>query len=633
MNQSLDLKRLLESVDRKSYPAYKSAQGSYDFKDYILSIDHVQGDPFASPSKVSVFIPRKINAFPAEYTDRPWKKTALEDYLLRCFSQEISRFNFKAKGSGKSGLIATSRPGQEILERTACECTDSGITARFEVGFPAFGRTINSGELIKILFDFLPGCVRNVFIYKNRDPRQVQSVIELAEDQEFIRSELKRLNLVSFAADGSVLPRETGISDRPMKGSVPFISPDSLSITLNLPHHGPLRGMAVHRGITLIVGGGYHGKSTLLKALESGVYNHIAGDGREYVITDHTAVKLRAEDGRSINNVDISLFINDLPNGRDTSRFSSEDASGSTSQAAAVIEGIEAGAAALLIDEDTSATNFMLRDELMEKIVSRDKEPITPFIERARELYEKAGISTILVAGSSGAYFYIADTVIQMDSYRPCDITELVKNTCNEYRAVSAPATTAPGFNLPSGGRKLTYRNSGLISRGQKDTWHGEAQSGGRDSRNEAWTDGRDGHRNGRNGDGRSESRRGGRGGRSEGYRDGRDDQADGKRSGDRIKVKVFGKDSFQVAKEPVDLRFVEQLADSEQTSALAQMVRFCLERDLLSRYSLQETVSLLMKEYEKKGLAAFNGSSYTAMGLCMPRVQEIYACLNRFRG
>lgn len=625
MNQSQDLKRLLESVDHKSYPAYKSAQGSYDFKDYILSIDHVQGDPFASPSKVSVFVPRKINAFPSEYTDKPWKKTALEDYLLRCFSQEISHFNFKAKGSGKSGLIATSRPGQEVLERTACECTDSGITARFEVGFPAFGRTINSGELIKILFNFLPGCVRNVFIYKNRDPKQVRSVIELAEDQEFIRNELKRLNLVSFAADGSVLPRETGISDRPMKGSVPFMSPASLSITLNLPHHGPIRGMALHRGITLIVGGGYHGKSTLLKALESGVYNHIAGDGREYVITDETAVKLRAEDGRSINNVDISLFINDLPNGRDTSRFSSEDASGSTSQAAAVIEGIEAGAAAFLIDEDTSATNFMLRDELMEKIVSRDKEPITPFIERARELYEKAGISTILVAGSSGAYFYIADTVIQMDSYRPCDITEQVRKACDEYRASSAaPSTTAPGFNLPAADRKLICRNSGSSSCGRRDTRHsedlGESCGNGRDNRGEDQRGGRDDRR---------DSRRGGRDDRGDSRRGGKDDR----RGDDRIKVKVFGRDSFQVAKEPVDLRFVEQLADSEQTAALAQMVRFCLERDLLSRYTLHETVSLLMREYEKKGLAAFNSSSYTAMGLCMPRKQEIFACLNRFRG
>lgn len=347
-------------------------------------------------------------------------------------------------------------------------------------------------------------------------------------------------------------------------------------------HHGPLCGMAVRRGITLIVGGGYHGKSTLLKALEAGVYNHIAGDGREYVITDSTAVKLRAEDGRSISNVDISLFINDLPNGRDTSRFSSADASGSTSQAAAVIEGIEAGAAAFLIDEDTSATNFMLRDELMQKIVSRDKEPITPFIERARDLYEKAGISTVLVAGSSGAYFYIADTVIQMDSYRPLDITEQVKKACEAYREISSPALTAPGFSLPKPGRKLPAPAA------SSDSGRGGANSGGR------------------------------RGNRKQ---------------DDRIKVKIFGRDSFQVGKEPVDLRFVEQLADSEQTAALAQMVRFCLERGLFSRCTLKETVDILMLEYEKKGLAAFNGSNYTAMGLCMPRVQEIYACLNRFRG
>lgn len=585
MKQAQELKRLLESIDHKSYPAYKTVQGSFDFKDYILSIDHVQGDPFASPSKVSVFIPHKLNSFPTQYYDRPWKRTALEDYLLRCFSQEIARFNFKAKGSGKSGLIATSRPGQEVLERTACECGNSGITARFEVGFPAFGRTINSGELIKILFDFLPGSVRTVFYYKNRNPRQVLDVIELAEDQEFIRNELKRLDLVSFAADGAILPRETGISDKPMKGSVPFTSPDTLRITLNLPHHGPVHGMAIKRGITLIVGGGYHGKSTLLKALESGVYNHIAGDGREYVITDHTAVKLRAEDGRSINNVDISLFINDLPNGKNTTCFSSADASGSTSQAAAVIEGIEAGATAFLIDEDTSATNFMLRDELMQKIVSRDKEPITPFIERARDLYEKAGISTILVAGSSGAYFYIADTVIQMDNYHPCDITKQVKAACETYREISAPALTAPGFALPSAGRKPSFSSAN--------------QGAGKSGRDRF-----------------SQTERGG-----------------GKRGDDRIKVKIFGKDSFQVAKEPVDLRFVEQLADSEQTAALAQMIRFCLENGLLARNTLKETVNQLMKEYEKKGLAAFNSSSYTAMGLCMPRVQEIYACLNRFRG
>lgn len=205
MKHSEDLRRLLESIDRKSYPAYKSAQGSYDFGDFILSIDHVQGDPFASPSKVSITVSHQKAGYPAAFFDCPWKKTALEDYLVRQFGREISQFNFKAKGSGKSGLIAISNPGPEILSRTACDCTNAGIIARFEVGFPANGRTINSGQLIRILFDFLPACVRTVFFYKNRNPKEVLSVIHLSEDQQAIRQELKQRRLVSFVADGAVL--------------------------------------------------------------------------------------------------------------------------------------------------------------------------------------------------------------------------------------------------------------------------------------------------------------------------------------------------------------------------------------------------------------------------------------------
>lgn len=624
MKQSADLKRLLTSIDHKSYPAYKDVRGAYDFNTYILSIDHVQGDPFASPSKVSIQVRHAKAGFPAELFDTPWKKTALEDYLLRCFSREIGRLSFKAKGSGKSGLIATSHPGQEVLSRTACEIGRNEITARFEVGFPAFGRTINSGELIRIFFDFLPGCVENVFFYRRQNTAEIKKRITLADDQQFIRNELKRLDLVSFVADGSILPRETGVSDRPMKGSVAFHSPDSLRITLNLPGHGPISGMAIHRGITLIVGGGYHGKSTLLKALESGVYNHIPGDGREYVITDETAVKLRAEDGRSINHVDISLFIRDLPNKKDTTCFSTADASGSTSQAAAVIESIEAGTRAFLIDEDTSATNFMLRDDLMQLIVSRDKEPITPFIERARDLYKQAGISTVLVAGSSGAYFFIADTIIQMDAYRPFDITEMVKNACEQE--ASKPAIQAPGFKLPTAGRKLAAGGTGRAVGAMALNFGDSRAEAGGESQEEGENSGRSGRFGNRGGSASDAGRfERGRGGRREADRN--------SDRNTRIKVRVHDKHSFQVAKEPVDLRFVEQLADSEQTAALAQMVRYCLEKGLLERCTVQETVATLLKAYEADGLSVFSDASYAAMGLAMPRVQEIYACLNRFRG
>lgn len=612
MKSAADLQRLLESIDRRSYPAYKDTRGSYDFNGYILSIDHVQGDPFASPSKLSVWISHQNAGYPADYFDTPWKQTALEDYLVRQFYQETARFNFKAKGSGKSGLVTTSHPGPEILARTACECGPNGITARFEAGFPANGRTINSGELVKILFEFLPRCVKNVFYFKNRKPEEVLSVIRLAEDQQFIRRELSRLGLVSFVADRAVLPRESGISSKPMKGSIPFVSPQSLRVELDLPNHGPITGMGLKHGITLIVGGGYHGKSTLLKALEAGVYNHVAGDGREYVITDHTAVKLRAEDGRSIQNTDISLFINDLPNKKDTGCFSTEDASGSTSQAASVIEGIEAGTRAFLIDEDTSATNFMVRDDLMQKIISRSKEPITPFIERARDLYEKAHISTIMVAGSSGAYFYIADTIIQMDCYEPLDITENTKAFCASYGA--EPVTSAPGFSLPAGGRKLL---SGQEGRSGHD---GQGSRGGYGSQ--------DGRSGGDSQGGRG--RYGGRGGRG-GYGRGGAPESVGRE--DRIKVKVFGKDSLQVGKSPVDLRFVEQLIDPEQTTALAQMLRYCVEHQLLERHTVADTVALLEKEMQKGGITAISDTSYAACGLCMPRTQEIFACINRYRG
>ena len=617
MKSSEDLRRLLESIDRRSYPAYKSAQGSYDFSDYTLSIDHVQGDPFASPSKLSILVPHARAGYPAAFFDKVYKKRALEDYLVRQFHQEIARFNFKAKGSGKSGLIAISHPGPEILTRTACQITQKGIIARFEVGFPANGRTINSGELIKILFDFLPRCARQVFFFKNRPAGEVQAVADLAEDQYFIRQELKRLGLVSFVADGSILPRESGVSSRPMKGGVAFTSPASLQVTLNLPHKGTLTGMGIRQGITLIVGGGYHGKSTLLKALETGVYDHIAGDGREYVITDATAMKLRAEDGRSVRNVDISMFINDLPNKKDTKRFSTEDASGSTSQAAAVVEGIESGSRVFLIDEDTSATNFMVRDDLMQKIISRSQEPITPFIERARDLYEKAGISTIMVAGSSGAYFYIADTIIQMDCYVPRDITASTKAFCESYGA--EPIGRAPNFTLPAAGRKLSSGRTGRTAAQSAGGRGFEARGQSLEARGQSF-------------DGRSFGGRGGAGRDAEGGRSA--DAGRGGRRDDRIKTKTFGKDSLQVGKETVDLRFVEQLIDSEQTNALSQMLRFCVEKQYFERYSLTEAVSMVVKEMTAGGgLPAISDSSYAAMGLAMPRVQEIYCCFNRYRG
>ena len=269
MKSSSNLKSLLKNIDRKGYPAYKSTQGTYDFGTYFLSIDHVQGDPFASPSKLSIHVKGRSAGFPASFYDTKYKQVALCDHLTRLFYQTLSKISFRAKGSGKSGLFSVSKCGQQVLERTACTINPSNgdISVHFEAGFPANGRTVNARELDKMLFGLLPDCVSSSLFYKNIDQKMLESVIYISEDQHTIRKNLSSMGLVAFIADGSVLPRESGISQKPLRNCVKFQSPDTYRVSFDLPHHGTITGMGIPKGITLIVGGGYHGKSTLLKAL------------------------------------------------------------------------------------------------------------------------------------------------------------------------------------------------------------------------------------------------------------------------------------------------------------------------------------------------------------------------------
>lgn len=439
MKTQKDLNDLLLQIDGRGYKAYKDIRGKYDFQHYILSIDSVQGDPFASPSRARIIISQNVSKFPSALFDKSYKNIAVCDFLTRLFSNNIYKYYDKVRGSGKSGLLTIDGPGQEVLLRTSIVINKKNLEARFEVGLPASGRRILGREAIKIFFDSLPKIVKNTLYYNSIDTYALKKHVDLAVDQHFLRNELSSKKLVAFIANDSVLPRESGISDKPLtKGAISFKSPKSLEVQFNLPNKGKLAGIGIPEGITLIVGGGYHGKSTILRALERSVYNHIQGDGREFVITTDDAVKIRAEDGRRVENVNISPFINNLPNGQNTEKFSTDNASGSTSQAANIIEALEIGTKLILIDEDTCATNFMIRDEKMQKLVEKNKEPITPFIDRVRYLYEVLGVSTIMVAGSSGDYFDVADNIIMMDEYFPYDVTSRAKEISgHKYSNVS----------------------------------------------------------------------------------------------------------------------------------------------------------------------------------------------------
>lgn len=556
------LKNMLARIDHRGYPAYKELQGMYDFGAYMLSIDHVQGDPFAAPSKVHIEVSGQKAGFPKEYYDTEDKRTAVQDFVLRLFAGEVQNYSFQAKGSGKSGLLSVSRCGQEILSRSACQMDNhtGSVTVRLEIGFPAHGRTIAAKALEKILFGYLPECVKKTLYFSAVPAKELQKAVHLAEDTACLRRQLKEKNLAAFVADGAVLPRQSGVSDRPMRDAFPFQSPKSLRVEMHLPYAGVITGMGIPKGVTLIVGGGYHGKSTLLKALEAGVYNHIAGDGREYTVTDDTAVKVRAEDGRSIHDVDISMFIRNLPNGKDTVHFVTQDASGSTSQAAGVTEAVEAQTKLLLIDEDTSATNFMIRDVLMQRVVHGSQEPIIPFIDRVRELYEKEGISTILVAGSCGSYFHKADLIIQMNRYEPVDITEYAKTQAKEFPLAQSENPTY---------KKSSHKRCPKAS----------------------------------------------------------------KRADDRVKIKTTGLDTICINKENIDVRYIEQLVDSEQLNELGYMLAYAQKHLFDGKKTLLQITDELYEKIHRDGIESVCGLSYVPAGLALPRKQEFMAVVNRYRG
>lgn len=430
-----ELQRILSSIDGRGYKAYKELKGHYDFHDFVLFVDHVQSDPFASPSRFRVHIPHHAAGFPADTFGNKSREIAFRDFLTREFSQRAKEISGGNRGTGKSGLIAVDAPGQEILERTSILVRNEYIEVRFYVGLPAQGRTVLIKVAESMLLQEIPRIIGSSIFYCNIDSKKLYSHIETAEDADFIRKGLSGHGLISFVADGSILPRASGVDSRPLdKGHVvPFESPPSLQVSFNPPNFGRITGLGIRKGVTLIVGGGYHGKSTLLDAVKLGIYNHIPGDGREKVVTDGDAVMIRAEDGRSIEGVDISPFISNLPFGQETEFFSTGNASGSTSQAANIIEALEMGAGALLIDEDTSATNFMIRDHRMQELISKEMEPITPFIDKVRYMYRDYGVSTILVIGGSGDYFDAADHIISLKEYVPEDCTSEAKAIAEKY--------------------------------------------------------------------------------------------------------------------------------------------------------------------------------------------------------
>jgi predicted ABC-class ATPase len=572
-----DLQRILSRIDGRGYKAYREIRGAFDFGPVALHVDHVQGDPFAAPSKLRLRVSQAEARLPGALFRTPVRRTAFADYLARRVQRAIGRPGSGRRGSGKSGLISVDAGGQQVLERTAVRLEAGWVEVRIEAGLPAAGRRVLGREAAEMLCRELPEIAERSLFWSALPQDDATRFVELVENQEHIREQLDELGLVAFVGDGAILPRESGASDRPLPGdaAVPFRSPESLRVRLRLanPVAGPegpreeIAGMGIREGVTLIVGGGYHGKSTLLRALERAVYPHVPGDGREWVVSRRDLVKIRAEDGRRVERVDISAFIRDLPQGRNTTAFSSEDASGSTSQASNILEAIEAGARGLLLDEDTSATNFMVRDARMQALVSRQHEPITPFLERVRELHDALGVSTVLVMGGCGDYFDVADCVIMLREFRPHDATR-------EAREIAARQPSGrrveAGSALAGVTKRIPLPGSFDASRGRRE-----------------------------------------------------------------VKIDASDLDRIRFGSDDIDLRHVEQLVDRSQTRAVGFAIHLAAKRFMDGEATLCQVIDRLEEFFDREGLDGldpFHRPGRHPGNFARPRRFEIAAAINRLR-
>jgi predicted ABC-class ATPase len=579
--ESIELARCLDRIDGRGYKAYRDIESAWQFADFELHIDRVQSDPFAAPSKMRVRVPLEVADLPESgFTNRA-RQVACASFLARRFREAIRDASPKRSGTGKSGLVSIDAGGPEVLERTAVVFGRNFVEARIEIGLPAAGRRVLGRAAAALLIEALPRIVERAWIDRDLASNAAfELFMDCVENQEVVRAALASRGLIAFVGDGARLPRESGASERPMNesGVLPFASPDAFRVEFEVPNGdagapGQIwRGMGIPRGVVLLVGGGYHGKSTLLRAIERGIVPHIPGDGRETVVSDPSLVKIRAEDGRAVTSVDIHGFIDHLPKppgtatAKDTHTFSTTDASGSTSQAANIIEALEVGASGLLLDEDTSATNFMVRDARMQALVHPRDEPITPFLDRIRELRDDFEVSTVLVMGSSGEYFSVADAVIEMKDYRPRDVTARAHALCDSgssHLPVQRPPLQAPTARIPDP-QSLDSR------RGRRD-----------------------------------------------------------------VKFSSRGCEEIVYGKTEIDLRNVEQLFDPSQTRAIAAALHLAVVRFMGPDKTLRQILDDLDRLFDREGLDAldpFHAQGRHPGALARPRRFEVAAAINRMR-
>jgi len=441
------LKKLIDSIANKPYSQIQQLTGAFQFPRYQFRFLKIQGSSGANPASIaSLKVTIEASELPLQFLSSAHCRLAVADFLIRRFRQGIEQFSQQNRGKEGSGSFYTIELSQKMLERDSVLFSAQDIELRFILSLPGKGSgggTFDGQQAWLMFAQELELIVDYALYYKDYSPatkKQLAQYLDVQIKRQSIKDYMQHKGYIVFIANDAHLPRRSGIDDRPAEGDAitAFQAPETLQVDIPLADNCSIRGMALKAGITCITGGGYHGKSTLLQAILAGVYAHIPGDGREYIVTRDDAVFIRAEEGRSIQNVDISPFIGLLPNGVNTQQFSSENASGSTSQAASIVESLEFGSRLLLFDEDTCASNFLFRDTLIEKVLNSANEPIKPLYSVVRSMWQQQGVSMIFVVGGLGGFLQKADTCLLMDNYQCKDISIKVRAVLGEIAEESS---------------------------------------------------------------------------------------------------------------------------------------------------------------------------------------------------
>ena len=420
------------TLDGKPYAAYKSLEGAYRFERFVLFIDEVPVDPPATPVPIRVRMDQAEAQIPRALWTTSVRRSALEDFVGRRWHEAARRIG-RARG-GRGGIFIEPG-GQAILARTTCRVSEDSVEVRAHAILPAEGRKASGRQVQTLWFEDLGQIVESALVFAPH-AAEGERHVDAADDHHALRALLAERGLVAFLADGSMLPRDPE-SDRPaLARLVTFQAPPEVSVTLDLPHRGAVSGMGIPRGVTVIVGGAFSGRSTLLRAIASAVYAHLPGDGREYCAAAADAVWIRADDGRHVEGVNLAPFIAALPGGEDPARYHGAATPPLVAEVASITEALEAGTSLLLFDEDSTAPRLLARDPLWRHLRPEARESVTPLADLVRPLYAESGVSTIIAGGTGSSLPGVADTVIAMEGFRPSVVTAAAKELSAQWPAV-----------------------------------------------------------------------------------------------------------------------------------------------------------------------------------------------------